>query len=182
MPVGRRRGGGAQRIDGDHLGPVGPRFFDEWPQVAVGQLGVGPPEQDESGVAEVCRVGGQGTAIRRGSPGAGGGAAEGSGLSRRPDARKEAAVEGAHLNQPLGTGVPPGKDGFTAPPVDDLVQAAGDVFEGSVPADLLEVSRTFRAGSHQRFQDSVGAVDTIEEVIDLGAEFAAGVRVVGVAA
>ena len=46
-PVGAVGGDGADRVDHDDLGPVGPGLLDDRPQVPVGEPGVGAPQQDQ---------------------------------------------------------------------------------------------------------------------------------------
>jgi len=57
----------------------------------------------------------------------------------------------------------------------------GDEFKGLVPRCRAELGVTFAAGADERRQDPIGAVDPIEQSVDLRAQFALRVRVRGVA-
>ena len=55
---------------------------------------------------------------------------------------------------------------------DHVVQPRGDLGERVVPRDRLELARSLRPDAAQRVQDAVGAVDAVEEAVDLRAQLA----------
>ena len=180
--VGGLGGDRADRVDHDDLGAVGPGGLDRRPQVAVGEPGVRAPQEDQLAVAQLERVEAEAGAVRHPHAGADGRAADRAHEAAGAEVVEEAAVEAHHRQQALVAGVAERQDRLGAVRVDDVVQPGGDLGQRVVPRDRLELARALRPDAAQRVQDAVRAVHAVEEAVDLRAQLALAVRVVGVAA
>ena len=91
--------------------------------------------------------------------------------SRRvaPRRAKKAAVQRAGLDDALRSHVTVGQDGGGAVLVDKAAQAGGNVGDGLVPADALELAVALGTNALQGMEHAVRAVDAVQVVIDLGA-------------
>ena len=181
--VGGLGGDRADRVDDDDLGAVGPGRLDGRPQVAVREPGVRAPDEDQlrRGAARADRDRGRcrSSCACRGRP-----------SGRRSPARSRLApstLKKRSLRPIIASRLwlPASLNGRTVSPpwrVDGVVQAGGDLGQRVVPRDLLERARALRAGAPQRVQEAVGAVDAVEEAVDLRAQLAGAVGVVDAAA
>ena len=181
-PVGGLGGGGADRVDHDDLGAVGAGLLDGRPQVTVGELGVRRPQDDQLGVADLERIHAERRAVGHRHAGADGRPADRAHETARTEVVEEPAADALHGEEALVAGVAERQDRLGAVGVDHVVQARRDLGERVVPRDPLELAAALRPGAPERVQDAVGAVDAVEEAVDLGAQLALAVRVVGVAA
>src|SRR5690606_326528 len=75
-----------------------------------------------------------------------------------------------------------GPDRLAAVLLDDGAQPCGDLLQRLVPADALELTGPLGPGPPHRVEDAVGRPGVFQVAVDLHAERAAGVRLVGVAA
>ena len=180
--VGRLGGGRPQRVDHDDLRPVGAGGLDGRPQVTVGQPGVAGPDDDQAAVAQLERVEPEAGAVGHPHAGADGRAANRPIEQAGAEVVEEPAVHAGHGEQALVAGIAERKDRFGAVLVDHAVQAGGDLGQRVVPRDLLEPALALRADPAQRVEEAVGAVHAVDEAVDLGAQLAVAVRVVGPAA
>ena len=180
-PVGGLGRRGADGVEHHHLGPVGPRLFDGRPQVPVGQLGVGSPQDDQLRVADLQRVEALGRAERHLHPSTDCWSADRSEHPGGTEAIPEPLGE-SHRQQALVPSVAVGHERLGAVAIDDLVEARSDLGERFVPGDSFEASFTFRADPAQRMQHALVAVHAVEELVDLRAQLALAVRMIGVAA
>ncbi len=181
-PVGGVGGDRADRVDDHDLRAVRPGRLDGGPEVAVGEAGVRCPQDHEPGVTQVARVGAPPRAVGLREAGTCGEPADRARRTRRTEAGEERSVEAGHLDQPLGSRVPPGQDGLTAEPVDDVTHPFGDECEGLVPGGPTEDARALRPRPDQGVQDPVVGVHPVDEAVDLGAELALGEGMARVAA
>ena len=95
----------ADRVDHDDPRPAGPGRLDGGPQMAVGEAGVGAPQQDELGVFEFERVHAAPRSVRHPHPGADGGTADVAIDERRSHVPEEAATEAHQRQETLVAGV-----------------------------------------------------------------------------
>ena len=89
------------------------------------------------------------------------------------------ALQGEHR---LVAGIAEGQDRLTAVLGDDRVQTLADLGERLVPGDAFELTRPLRSDAAQGMQQTIGVVHAVEETVDLRAQFAGRVRMIGVAA
>ena len=180
-PVGGRCGLRADGIEHHHLGAVGTSLFDGRPEVAVRQLGVGAPQDDQLRVADFLRVKALGRAECHLH----------AGTDRRPadrplDPRRAQPIPEplgeAHRQQALIAGIAVRHDGLCAVASDDLVESPGNLGQRLVPRDLFEPAFSLGSDAPQRVQDTIVAVHPIEELVDLRAQLALAVGVSRVAA
>src|SRR5262245_37188903 len=93
---------------------------------------------------------------------------------------EETTTHGVALDLPLGAREAIGQDSRRALCHDYLLEAARDVIERFIPAQPLKLATTFRAASPQGIEHTIGTVDPIEVMVDLGAERPMGKGVSGV--
>ena len=150
------------------------------PEMQVGQLGVRPPQDDEPRVPDLQRIETLGCSVGHLHTGAHRWSANRPHHARRPQPIPESFRE-AHCEKALIAGIAVGHDRLGAVAIDDLVEPYGDLGEGVVPRDLLEPAFTLRTDSAERMEDSLVAVHPVEELVDLRAQFALAVRMIGIA-
>ena len=175
-PVGAVGGDRADGVDDDHRGAGRASLLDERPQVPVRHARVRAPEDDEPAVDQVHRIHAAAVAVRRGGPRLGGVATERAGLDRRADGVEEARRQRLDRQDALVAGAAPAEDGLTAASVDRLCHPGTDDGQRVVPRDPFEPTLALRADPDERVQDAVGAVDAVEEAVDLRAQLTPRVR------
>ncbi len=180
-PVGGLGGGRADRVDHHHLGTGGTGLLDVRPQMAVGELGVRGPQQDQLGVADLQRIEGPRRAVGHRHAGADSGSADGAQQAGAAESVPEALREG-HRQQALVAGIAERHDRLGAVLGDDRVETRGDLRQCFVPRGRLEAAVALGADAAQRGEDPLRVVDPVDELVDLRAQFALGVGVRRVAA
>ena len=181
MPVGLFGGARVRRVDHYNARAGTPGFFDEVPQVQVGDDGIGAPEHDVAAVHDFLRHDPERSAVRGGYPSEAGAAADGANEPCSAEPVEEALAHGIALDQPLGAEVGVGEYRRCAVTCHDFLQARGDWVERGVPAHALEPAGPFGPDAAQRMEQALRAVHALDVVIDLGAQPAAGERMVRVA-
>ena len=180
-PVGGRGGLRADWVEHDHCRAVGSGFLDGRPQVAIGQLGVGSPQDDQLRMADLQGIEALRRTKRHLHAGADRRPADRPLHPRRAQSVPEPLRE-SHRQQALIARIAVRHDGLCAVAIDDLVESCGDFGERFVPRDLLEPAFSLDADAAQRMQDALVAVHPIEELVDLGAQLTLAVRMIRVAA
>jgi hypothetical protein len=176
VPVGRRGRPRAQRVDDDHAGARLARLLHDRPLVQVGDDRVRPPQHDEAAVGEVLvaqadgRAGGLHLGREHRLP------ADRALEAARAQAREEAARERVLLHHALGAREAVRQHRLAAVLGDGRREPIGDVRQRVVPRHALEGALALRARADERMEQPIGAVGALEEVADLGAQGAAGER------
>ena len=163
---------------------VGAGRFDHRPEVAVGEPRVRAPQEDQLASAR-ARAGRAPRpvpfVIVTPAPTVGPQMLRSSWVA--PRWLKKRSRDAHRREQALVAGVAERQDRLAAVLVDDGVEARSAISASAVvPRDRLELPAALGAGAAQRVQDAVGAVDAVEEAVDLRAQLAVAVGVVGVAA
>ncbi|CAB4921447.1 unannotated protein [freshwater metagenome] len=172
---------GPHRVDHDDLGAARAGLGDVGPQVQVRALHVAGPDQDEPGVHQALRVDPGGVADGHRVGGAGPGVAVGPLGDRGTQLREERVAHVEAVEDALGAQVADRHDRLGAELLDGGPQPGGDLADRGVPADPLELPAALGAGAAHREQHPAGVVHPVQVVVDLHAQAAGGVRVVGVA-
>lgn len=182
MPVAGFSSAGADGIDADDLCTTTTGFKDNWPEVQIGDDGIGAPEHDEAAVNEVFRIHANSTSLRGSESGMRHCSAD---ISLEPAGSKESEeplVERRVLDESLIPGGAEGENGLSAEFGDDRFPACGDFCESIIPGNAFEGALPFWSGTSQRIEDSFLVIDSVEVMIDFGAQSTACEWVAGISA
>ena len=181
--VGGVGGDRADRVDHDELGAVGAGGLDRRPQVAVGEPGVGAPQQDQPAVAQLERVERRGrcrwSSARR-APTVGPQIARTSRLAPRWWKKRPSRPM---IDSRLW--LPASLNGRTASaPCSAITACSRAAISASASSHEIcsNSPAPFGPDAAQRVEDPVRAVHAVEEAVDLRAQLALAERVVGAAA
>ena len=184
VPVARRGGPRANRIDGDDQGAVLSRLENRPPQVRVRRQHVRAPEHDELREPERLRVHSDAVVARACSrcrirPRS----CRSSDVTRRAEHVPEPASGTVDaLDQPHVAGAEKGPDRLGAVRRDHVAEPRRDTLERFVPRDPGELAAPLRSDAAHGIQDAFGRARVAQVVRDLVAQRSAGVRVMGIAA
>ena len=140
-PVGGLGGGGTDRVDHDDRGAVGAGLLDGRPQVAVGELGVRRPQDDQLGVADLERIHAEPGAVSHRHTGADGRPTDRAHEPARTEVVEEPATDALQGEDALVAGVAERQDRLGAVGVDHVVQPGRDLAERVVPRDAARTRR-----------------------------------------
>ncbi len=175
--LGRQR---AVRIDGDQARAAPLGLLRPAPQVQVGGHRIAAPEDDLAAVLELLHVHADAGAQRVAQPEGAGLGADGAVEAAGAEPVEEALRHRLALHQTHRSGVAVRNDGLRIARRDGA-QPHRDLVDRPVPGHRLEAAGALAADAPQRRQHAVGVVAAFQVAADLGAQRAAGGRMVRVA-
>ena len=181
--VALRGGARSNRIDGDDRRALGPCLEHERPQVRIRRQRVRPPEQHEVALGNAFGVGADVRADRHAHADGAGHRADRAVEHRRADEVEESPVHRRALDHPHRAGVRIGQDRLRSVARTRGSRSAASAISSSASSHETRsnLPRALWADAAQRVQEPIAMVGSLDVAIDLGAEKAAGERVIRVA-